>query len=97
MKNYNSSGDIVKVIADADHESGDFVKISNVYGFAVDTVQTGGWLVLKTEGVFEVEIGGGATFGSEVFWDSVNAAFTSTTGVGQLVGKCFGPGLLKLT
>lgn len=99
MRNYNSSGDIVKTVASVDHESGSFFKLGSVYGFVVDDAKAGEYVVVKTEGVFEIAGISALEFGTPVYhhvdgsFDGVEGTDPDTVKVGVVVG----PGLLKLT
>lgn len=99
MRNYNSSGDIVKTISASDRESGSFVKIGAVYGFVVDDAKAGEYVVVKTEGVFEVAGISALEFGTPIY-HHVNGTLDGVEGTDPdtlKVGVVVGPGLLKLT
>lgn len=98
MKNYNSSGDVIKTTAPRAYESGEFVRFTALHGFVVDKVAAGGWLVIKTEGVFEYPALSDLEFGLPVYHTSsgeltgVDDSDPDTVKIGVIVG----PGLLKL-
>lgn len=95
MKNYNSSGDVVKTLATVDVASGAFVKIGDVYGFAADNATAGGDLVIKTQGVFVHAVADAAGFGDPVYFSGTALSLAGTAD--QKVGVCVGSGLVKLT
>lgn len=96
MRNYNSSGDIVKTTATVARSSGDFVKIGEVFGFAVDDADVGGWLVIKTQGVFEAPLAAGIVFGDPVYRTATGFGADDSATSTYRVGVCVGPGLVKL-
>lgn len=56
MKNFVQSGDVITVAAPANVQSGDFVKIGSLFGFAQADAAIGEDVALATRGVFEAVV-----------------------------------------
>jgi len=88
MKNFIQKGDSLNVTAPAAVSSGDGVKLGQIFGVAVTDAANGADLVIKTEGVFELDkVGSQAwTIGALVYWDDSNKYCTTTASGNVLIG-----------
>ena len=74
MKNFVQSGDVITVKAPAEVESGAFVKVGGLHGFAQSDAVSGENVPLVTRGVFETQIvaAGDVFAGDTVSWNVVD-------------------------
>jgi predicted RecA/RadA family phage recombinase len=84
MINKIQEGEILKVTAGEDYDSGEPVLIGNRVGIAMSDVTSGSDFAVEMEGVFEVtKVSAQAwTLGDQIFWDASASKFT-TTGTGN--------------
>lgn len=82
MKNYIQKGDTITVTASASIDSGDFVAIGSLFGFAVTSAAEGDDVAILTTGVFEAAVNAAApvTVGTPVFWTGETLTTASTDG-----------------
>lgn len=89
MKNYIGEGDMIAVTAPAAVSSGDFVQVNSyMFGIAANDAESGAEVVIKTEGVFDIDKATGAAWavGDLIYWNGT--AGTKTVSTNVLVGLC---------
>lgn len=88
MRNYVQPGESITVTATAATNSGDGVKISNLFGIASGDAAIGEKLVLTTRGVFDLPKPSTNTFdiGALAYWDDTAKLVTSTASGNTRIG-----------
>lgn len=79
MKNYLEEGETVVVTAPEDVDSGEFIKVGELYGVAPVAAASGGEVVLNRCGVYELPktTSEAWTQGQKLFWNSSTKKFTT--------------------
>lgn len=85
MKNFVAEGDTVSLVAPNGAQAGTIVFINDLYGVAVNTVNSGGTVHLKRTGVFDVEKTYAQAWeaGEAVYWVP-NTGKVSNSGSGNI-------------
>lgn len=87
MKNYRGTGDIVTVAAPEDADSGEFLKVGELYGVAGIAVANGASVPLHRHGVFILPKETGATWsvGDQLYWAAGTKVFSKDSANDTLV------------
>ncbi len=91
MKNYLQDGDIVVVTAPEAVNSGEFIKVGQLFGVAQVAADNGTPVPLVRNGVFELPKATGAawTQGDQLYWDASAKNFTKNAAGNDPIGVAF--------